>query len=188
MKIIATPTRDQVYAGFAYDLTKLLKYSSEVMCNIAQGTILPNLRTNLAREAIQAGATHILFIDSDMRFPYDTIKILETHNEDIVAANCKMRGKDEWTARKDEKIVGSEGKKGLEEVDTVGFGIMLIKISVFEKILQPWFSTPYDHDIGKHVGEDVYFCTMARGAGFKIKVDHDLSRQVRHAGLVEFGI
>ncbi len=186
MKAICTPTRDQLYAGFTYDLVNLIKVSPETIFTITQGTLLANLRELLAKTCVENNITHLLFIDSDMRFPPDTMERLVKRDCDIIGANCKQRTQDEWTARKDGKFIDSFGKKGIEEVDTLGFGVTLIKTSVFKKMAEPWFSTPWDGT--KHVGEDVYFCTMARIAGFKIMVDHDLSKEIKHAGLVEFGI
>ena len=188
MKIIATPTKDTVNAGFAFDLAEAIRWTPDAIFCIAQGAILPNLRNMLAKKALETKATHIIFIDSDMRFAPDTIHKLVKRNKDIIASNCKKRTQDEWTARKDGKPVSSEFKKGIEEVDTIGMGVTCIKTSVFEKMAEPYFSTPWDTQEKKHVGEDVFFCHMAREAGFKIFIDHEVSGKVKHAGLVEFGI
>ncbi len=188
MILIATPTRDTVNSKFTYDLVNLVKESPDTAFAISEGSLLPNLRSLLVKAAQKAGATHILFIDSDMRFPADTVKRLLAHNVDIVGANCKQRTQNEWTARKDGKFISSEGKTGLEEVDTLGFGVTLIKLSVFEKLSEPYFHTPFDTQERKHVGEDVYFSTIVKESGLKIFIDHDISKQVKHAGLVEFGI
>lgn len=186
MIAICTPTRDTVNAGFAYDLISLLRRTSEAIWTVSQGTLLCNLRGLLVKTALSNGASHILFIDSDMRFPDDTLNQLLLRDKDIIAANCKQRTQNEWTARKDETFISSQNKTGVEIVDTVGMGVTLITRKVFETIPEPWFATPWDGT--KHVGEDIYFCEMARRAGFTINIDHDLSQQVRHAGLVEFGI
>ena len=39
---------------------------------------------------------------------------------------------------------------------------------------------------GCFIGEDMYFCREAQKAGFKVYIDHDLSKQVRHIGVLEF--
>lgn len=186
MIVIATPTRDNVNGGFAYDLVNLIKHSPEAIFTIANGSILSNLRCLLAKTAVEEGASHILFLDSDMRFPEDTLKKLLSHNLDIVGANCKQRTQDEFTARKNGKFISSKNKTGIEEVDIVGCGVTLIKTDVFKKLDKPWFSMPWD---GKsHIGEDVFFCTIAKDAGFKIFIDHDLSQNIRHVGDIELGI
>lgn len=188
MILIATPTKDMVNAGFAYDLANLISWTPSAVFSIAQGSILPNVRELLANTAIQNKATHIMFIDSDMRFPADIVKNLMKRNLDIVGANCKQRTRDEWTARKDGEFIGSQDEKGVEEIDTIGMGATLIRIGVFEKMVEPYFSMPWDDKEKKHVGEDVYFCMKAKEAGFKIFIDHDVSQKVKHAALIEFGL
>ena len=75
---------------------------------------------------------------------------------------------------------------GLEQVDSVGCGVMLVRLSVFDALPQPWFSTPYNGR--EHIGEDLYFCQQARAVGFDVWIDHDLSQRVRHTGTVELGV
>jgi hypothetical protein len=184
MILVATPARDTVNATFTYDLMQL---EGDFKFAISLGTYIPNNRIALVNQAIESKSTHILFIDSDMRFPKDTIARLLAHKKDVIGANCRQRTQDEWTARKGGKFVGSG--KGIEEVDTLGFGVTLIDMNVFtgklRKMPEPWFQMPYHTQDKKLVGEDVYFCTVAKEAGFKIWIDHDLSQEVRHTGSVE---
>ena len=39
---------------------------------------------------------------------------------------------------------------------------------------------------GGLVGEDVYFCKLARERGFDVFVDHDLSKDCGHVGMLEY--
>jgi len=184
--IIATPTRDSVQATFAYDLAQLIKHSPEAEFMVALGTWIQNNRTNLVRESLKMGASHILFIDSDMRFPKDTLERLLKHDKDIIGANCRQRTKDEWTATIDQKFISSTDRTGLQIVNTLGFGVTLIKKIVFKDIPEPWFQMPYDTKEKKFVGEDSYFSVVAGEQSFDIWIDHDLSQEVRHTGSVEF--
>lgn len=188
MRIICTPTRDNVTAGFAFDLAQLVSKHPETMFTVCQGSLLSNLRTSLVDAAIAGHFAKTIFIDSDMRFPPDTVQRLIDRKVDIIGANCKQRTQDQWTARKDDQFISSIGKTGIEEVDTIGFGVTLIRTEVFLRLVKPWFAIPWDTSVNKHVGEDVYFCHMAREAGYKIYVDHDLSQEVKHSGAIEFGI
>lgn len=189
MIVVATPTRGEVLATFTSDLIQLLGKTSGAVWYPAIGSIIVNNRTLLVHKAAETKATHILFIDSDMRFPADTLERLLAHKKDIVAANYRQRTRDLWTARKQDKWVDSTGKEGLEEVDTVGFGAMLINMNVFTSKLRAVppnaFSMPFDNSTGIFVGEDVYFCTVARDKGYKVWIDHDLSQEVKHTGSVE---
>lgn len=181
MIAICTPSRDVVTAGFAFDLVQLVKKNPLSFFTVSLGTLLPNQRTELVKRSIEGHASHILFIDSDMRFPDDTIERLKAHDKDIVAANCRHRQANKWTAG-----FSSKGKTGLTEVKSIGFGVTLIRTDVFFKMAEPWFATPYDGV--NFIGEDVYFCHMAKEAGFKIYIDNDLSQDIKHTGSVDFGV
>jgi hypothetical protein len=75
---------------------------------------------------------------------------------------------------------------GLEEVESIGMGVMLISRKVFEKLSEPWFETPWRTDKRGYIGEDVFFCRKATAAGFKIYIDHDVSKEIGHIGTFEF--
>lgn len=187
MIVLATPTRDTVTAGFAADQAKLYRHNPELKFAALLGIYLGNLRQSAVSIAQQVGASHLLFIDADMRFPEDTLDRLLAADKDIIAANYVMRTMPEWwVARKAGQVVSSVGRSGLEQVDSVGCGVMLIRLGVFDDLPRPWFSTPWngvDHD-----GEDLYFCRLARAHGFAVWIDHDLSQAVRHTGSVELGV
>lgn len=75
----------------------------------------------------------------------------------------------------------------LVEADWIGFGYVLVKAKVFEKIKFPWFSNRADTTDGidgivQWTGEDVYFCRKAIENGFKIHVD--LNVKLGHHGSV----
>lgn len=195
MVIIAMPTHGMMQAATAADFAYLMRHSPDTEWAIGYGTYVQNNRTNLVHTAVKGKhdsglkATHILFIDSDMRFPKDTLERLLAHKKDIIGANARSRTEDVWVARKDEKFISSVGKKGIEEVDTLGFGIILIDLKVFTSKLRGLppncFAQPFNTFNGNFVGEDIYFCTIAREKGWKIWVDHDLSQEVKHIGQVE---
>lgn len=173
MTIICTPTRDAIQAGTVFDLIQLVKKSPQAYFSVSQGTILPAQRTGLVKEAIERHFGHILFIDSDMRFPEDLLERLRAHGKDIVGVNYRQRNADKWAAG-----ISSEDKKGLEEVDALGFGAILIRTEVFIAVEAPWFANPYDGQ--GFVGEDVFFCRKVKEAGYQIFVDHDLSQDIKH--------
>ena len=189
MICIATPTRGQIEASTASDIVQLMKHSPEADWALSFGSIIANNRTLLVHTAVKAKATHLLFIDTDMRFPKDTLERLLAHKKDIVGVNCKQRTRDEYISTKGGKFVTSKGKTGLEEVDTTGLGCTLIDMNVFTSPVRGLppncFAQPFDNSTGMFVGEDVYFCTIARDKGFKVWIDHDLSNEVKHIGSIE---
>lgn len=187
MILVCTPANRTVQATFAFDLAELIRHDPECEFAISQGSILANNRNALATMALSnPRITHILFIDSDMRFPPDVSRRLEARDVDIVGANCRSRNRKNNTASKGGNFISSKDKSGPEEVDALGFGCTLIKADVFRSIEKPWFAMPFDGT--KLVGEDVFFCKKARDAGFKIFVDHDVSQRVRHTADDELAV
>lgn len=195
---VCTPARDMVHTMFTYDLVNMvcfhtLNTNDAVSLKISEGTLIANQRAELTLDAMREGCSHVLFIDSDMRFPQDMISRLLAHDLDIVATNCARRriptGPTAQIYKPDgerELIWTMPDSAGLQEVHSVGMGVMMIKSSVFKALAEPWYETPWRHDKRGYIGEDVYFCRKARDAGFKILIDHDVSKEIGHVGMFEF--
>lgn len=192
MIAICSPTRESFHSRFTSDLVQLVqKEGLEVLFLVSEGTLLCNQRTDLVRAALISECTHILFIDSDMSFPVNTLERLLAHDKDIIGANCIQRGTGYPTAATPEGILlSSKNMKGIDKIGSLGFGVMLIKAEVFRKTPFPWFATPYEGTIedGKFIGEDRFFCYKATEAGFEIWMDHDLSQEIGHIGTYQYRI
>jgi len=196
---ICLPCRDQVNTGFAYDLAVLtanwsathIPEGGKLYVFTSMGTLIANQRQELVLEAMQAGCSHILFLDTDMRFPKDTLDRLMAHDEPIVAANYATRRMPVKTVAFSSDqgwdcVYTTPESEGLEEVHSVGMGVMLIKREVFEKMELPWFHLGYSMKTHSFSGEDIFFCRSARKHGFKVLIDHGLSKQVKHIGSFEY--
>jgi hypothetical protein len=199
---ILIPTRDFVNSGFAFDLARLVGYTigssdNKVVIYSSSGTLLSSQRQDLARDAVEAGCTHTLWLDSDMRFPKDTILHLLERDQDIICANYAKRrfptepiavkknvpGED---AEKINRVYTEDDSTGLVEVDYCGMGVMLVKAEVYKKMEYPWFAIPWVPAAEDYIGEDVWFCRRAYENGFKTMVDQDLSKEVHHIGTFEY--
>lgn len=151
-------------------------------------------RTWLVNAAIKNGATHLLFVDSDMTFPDDTIPRLLAHDKEIVACEYNKR---EFPLKGVHEPMEDEGydptddatKDKLYKAKYAGTGLMLIKLSIFEKLGlpseehprgNPWFSFGRDSQGALVMGEDVWFCNVARDAGFDTWIDPSI--KVGHVG------
>lgn len=190
--VICTPSRGEVRAEYTSDLVELIRQNPTVRYASALGCYVGNLRQNLAETVLSCGASHLLFIDSDMRFPVSTVKRLLKADRPVMGANCRIRTANGTTARRLVngvwQMVDSANSTGYEEVDVLGFGVTLINMKVFQKLERPWFAMPWDSQSNNYVGEDVYFSFKARDAGFGIWIDHDLSREIGHIGNVTLEI
>lgn len=164
--------------------SKFDNYEPGVKLSVARGSLLCQQRTDLVEDALASKCDYILFVDDDMVFSQDTIQLLLEADKDIIAANCVTKTMPPVpTARSlpGKPIYTRPDSTGVEEVLTVGTGIMLIKSSVFAKLPKPWFSQPWLAN-GNQQGEDVYFCQKARAHGFSIYISHDVSKNVLHTG------
>ena len=199
--VVCVPCRDQVMSGFCFDLAKLMEYEgrrNKVDIEVMQmmGTLIFTQRERLSEEALKWKADYLLWIDSDMRFPKDSLEVLLSRNKDIVGVNATTRVEPikptalnlEITSKTDHAWhpVNSLHKTGIEQVTAVGFGRTLVKADILGKIPRPWFNVMWS-DHGAIIGEDIHFCVKAQDAGYQVYVDHELSGVIGHIGTRTFG-
>lgn len=158
-----------------------------LMANCCGSRITSN-RNQLVKMAQRKGATHILFIDTDMIWPNDALQRLLTHGRDIVCATTCKRGDEEGIpigcaiAQEGGKPGVVEVRGGLVEMRLVGSCFMLIRMEVFDKIGLPAYYEPPDAENGDAFGEDITFCKLATAAGYRIWLDYNLSAELGHLG------
>jgi hypothetical protein len=188
-------------SGFCFDLAKLVQYEAlrgkvEIELLQMQGTLIFTQRERLAEEALKWGAEYLMWVDSDMRFPKETLEDMLKHNVDIVGVNATTRREPiKPTALnlviQNEKEhswipIDSLNNNGIEKCTAVGFGFTLVKADVFKKVSRPWFNVMWS-DHGAIIGEDIHFCIKCQDTGYDVYVDHDTSRQIGHIGTRSFG-
>lgn len=193
---VGVPARDQVMTGFFHSASMMFAASAvhpdiEISLSTSAGTLIADQRQKLAQAMLDDGADWLLFLDSDMRFPKETLLRLLSRNAPFVTCNyTTRRAPAEPVAFKrigtQEKLYTDPDSEGMEECAANGLGVALIHRVVFEKTAKPWFNIPYIPGVDGHWGEDVWFCNQVRKAGFDIFVDHDLSKEVKHIGLREY--
>lgn len=186
---ICTPSRGQVEAGYAKSLANLTAELSRSNINyevfMSLGSVVSQLRIDLATMALEKKFEWILWLDSDMHFPHDTYNKLVSHKKDIVAATYSTRYKPQRSvafidkSNYDKRLTE---RQGLHPVWAVGMGCMLTHRSVFETLPTPWFNHEWDFRTESFMGEDIYFCKTAENYNYKIYVDVDLSKEIGHYG------
>lgn len=181
MKIlIAVPCMSMLPVEY---VNSLLKLEHEGQCDIVHfpNSLIYSARDKLAFMAVQEKYDYLLFIDSDMVVPPDSIKRLLSHKKDIV---CGLYFKRQYNY---EPVIYKElkfsllnhptvepitdYKDGLIEIEGCGMGLCLIKTEVFKTILQHDYSC---FEPLPHLGEDFAFCIRARNSGYKIYCDTTL--------------
>jgi hypothetical protein len=152
------------------------------------GSVIITAREQLVEQALAGDATHLLFIDDDMGFKSDCLNIALSRNAPIVIANYR-RKTPPWTftaRRGKDEIITRPVSPELEEASFGGFGFALIRRDVLEATKRPRFLNQYVEDYGtekwQYTTEDFAFYEAARAAGFKVLVDHEISRRVWHVG------
>jgi len=139
---------------------------------------LADARNSLIQQAQFEGCRRIFMLDTDQVYPPDTLTKLMNHGKDICGVRVHRRYPpfDPIFLRWDEevkkyyRIPDEEMFSGnLVEIDATGTGALLINMEIFDRIEEPWFKVVTDP--GARTGEDIYFCTKARKAGFRIFVD-----------------
>jgi hypothetical protein len=133
--------------------------------------------------------THLLWVDTDniCQKPQDpniALQQLLACNVPIVSGLYRAKQKEgfNWAAWMDAHLPDKIGFTPVQswngnffQVDTVGFGFVLVKREVFEKIPAPWFEWA-----SPAPSEDFNFCIKARKHGYVINVFADI--QLDHKG------
>jgi len=150
-----------------------------------RSSLLPQSREDLLKGAIESGCTHVLFLDSDMKFPKETLHHLLQQNKQVIGANYvrKCIPALPVACGLDKKICFADANKpDLEPVLHTGFGVMLIDLEVMKDIPQPWFQIMWSEELQCYTGEDSYFFNLLHEAGVPVYVDNVLSHEVAHIG------
>lgn len=168
------------------------KYASQFVMKI--DTQVEKSRNKMVKSAVEMGATHLMFIDSDMVFGPNQIDKLVDRDLDIVGGIYYGRMNPIPQAfriinRGFLPIDPTTEHGPLVDVAFVGAGFLLIKMSVFKRLEPPFFRHSYEYDrlgidypgpLLDPFGEDVYFGMLAREAGVKVYCDIDC--EVGHVG------
>lgn len=180
MKIlIAVPCMDTNPVGFTHSLAVVNKPQGCVL-SMLSGSLVYESRNNLCKQALNIGADYIMWFDSDMIFPQDTIEKMVKHMENgleivsglyfrrakpytpvIFKSYTEMEDRIQWEDYNDYP-------NELFEIAGCGFGCVMVKTEILLDLAlsyRNWFM-PY-----KNSGEDMSFCFRARELGHKIYCD-----------------
>lgn len=196
---IGTPTSGNVrveYMESVLALQKDLLYNDKLGIQDIKlfyfcSSVIPKNRQVIVKQAKEWGASHILWIDDDMRFPSLAAKALIQSAKNnpmfrIIGANCiKRQYPIEYmaTALDGKSEVVSNDKTGIEQVLFTGNAFVLMDMSLFDEVSEPWFSFPFNQATGSYGTEDAYFMLKS---GVPVFVDHDVSQLIDHIGYWTF--
>jgi len=181
MKIgICIPTNRQVRPLTVLSLLEMVADSSfKLEIILATGGVsISEHRSFGALIAQKKECDYILFVDDDMVFPHDTLNRLLKVNKDVVgvAANQKVLPLKTTVELRFDKEMPSKPFRA----KSVGTGIILIKMDVFDRIKKPWFYTEFDLNGRMKMGQDIWFCRRIEDQYIEIWCDPTIS--VKHIG------
>ena len=103
-------------------------------------------RNDLVEMALEQKPDYIMFVDTDMTMPPNSLMRLLAHNKDVVGATYNKRvppyetlGRLKPPRPSDEVLA----QGGLWPAEQLPGGLMLVKASVFERLKWPWFYETY---------------------------------------------
>jgi hypothetical protein len=193
---VLIPCRDTLHSAHALCLAEMIKLNTmndiDTHVFMDASTILLTQRERLATEAVNLGAEYLLWLDSDITFPATTAMRLMAHDEPVVACNYIRRQLPAKGVAYE--VIGDWNNplpfdiyNHLVEVQGVGMGCMLIRTDIFSQIPKPWFEFGWSPDSNDHLGEDMILCQKIAAAGYSVKIDSQLSQELRHLGTWAFG-
>jgi hypothetical protein len=202
--LVATPTTGMVRSRYVGSMVRLFSYFPNMPIegrntedrrldfSIIESSTIYQAREDFARDVLRNDYTHLLFVDDDMGFRENVLKMLIERDLPIVSCNYRMKvAPCPFTARSlDGKywVETHENSTGLEQVLMNGFGFSLIKRETLEKLSRPMFLPYYTPQNEKYSTEDTPFFLQLKRLGVDVFIDHDASKLVYHVGTWSFGI
>ena len=189
--LIAVPCMDQVAAPFAHSLA-CLKRVGECMISFQMSSLIYDSRNSFCKQAISANVDYVLWLDSDMTFPADTLERMVKHMEDgrDIVTGLYFRRRRPFSPVLYKELVGGDEPRWTEfdklpaegelfEVAGCGMGCCMMRKDILVDVAlnyKTWF-TPIEH-----FGEDLAFSLRARELGYKMWCDPTI--KLGHIGQV----
>ena len=155
-----------------FSAVSVIKYPATLY--VRKSCYVHDARNKIVSKAMDEGYTHLMFIDSDMKFPRDGINRLIEQEKDVIGGlyfRRQIPHRPTINTLENHKIVVPYKfpKDKTFKVWSVATGFMLIDLKVAKKIKPPWFG--FGNYKGQSMGEDVYFCKKVNDHKFGVWVD-----------------
>jgi hypothetical protein len=199
---IAMPCYDNVKIATMISIAKLVKELTQAglkfEINTMKSPYIAYARNILTARFLQRKEDHLLFIDADLEFEPECVLKMLLADKDVICTPYRVKTNEPTVVKYTVSIPDPKNIKifgpGLVEINNGPAGMMLIKRKIFEKLIKDypdkeitvntnedtfpddlrvynfWDSNFKD---GVWRGEDIYFCDLARQAGFKVYANLD---------------
>lgn len=184
--LICIPCMDTVSTVFFRAMMNL-QCVGDVEYQITQSTLIYNARNQLCHDAIVRGFDRMLWFDSDMEFPPDTmLRLMDDMDAGRELVSGLYFGRHEpirptiFTEIEYQKVEGSNQvipyaktydeypEDKVFEIAGCGFGCVMVTVDLCRRIADK-FGLPFSPLIG--FGEDISFCKRATDLGVKLYCD-----------------
>ncbi len=195
---VCIPSAGMVHMGFAYSLVSMFgevyKYGLpsnpeytdiELTLDVLQSSVIHANREYLVDRAIEAGCTHVMFLDDDMTFNPAILDLMLSRKKAIVCVNYMTKSDDPKFVAVDllgQRVPTKEDSTGLQKIAYSGFGVSLFDINVFKQTPKPWFLPEYIENVNTYTTEDNPAYAKFRKQGYSVYLDQDASKWVAHYG------
>ena len=196
---VLTPSTGICQMGYAQSLARMVAYFAQVRvfadCDTQYITTDSVIGSGIAEnyenmvikylEDKNVHWTHFLSVEDDMTFQPDCLHILASRKLPIVGANYSTNKGSPLrftAAGLKDRVLTTKKSTGVEQVGLLPQGFTLVAREVYEKLPHPWFLMGYSEKSGNYVYQDYYFSEQAKKKKYKLWVDHDVSKKIRHIG------
>lgn len=181
--------RSELNVQFVKSLIEMLFVTAEAEHEIQTAFYdyydVSEMRNVATLDAIKFGVDFVFYMDADMVYPSDTVVKLLAHNVDVVGGMYNTRKLPtlpvhfrKLTLDKDFGAASNRDYKfntGLQETEAAGFGGVLVKRQVLEKMSMPYFQVIRKEDGSGFWGEDIYFYKVLKDLKIKSFVDTSIN-------------
>lgn len=175
--LIAVPTAEMTRYGVFYDYLNMLQFPTGTSISFSRGQSPAAGRNVLIQHALDAGFTHIFFVDDDVLVKPDTLSQLMKHDKDIVSALYLMRNHPHNPIIFDQVAPDgrchthflNDSETGLIPIVGCGLGSCLINTNVFRVLEKPWIRLG-ELD-SENWTDDLGFFNRVRKVGFAMYCD-----------------
>lgn len=181
---ICVPSGALVHADFALCLATMTHALSHVPLGLisAKSAIVADARNMGVDFALEIGAAFLLFIDSDIIFPRDSLQRLLERNLDVVGATYSRRTPPIQALGDVSPYQPSDAPAGLILMNRMPAGFLLVRTKLFESLARPIFRFRADERTGTNISEDYDFSDRINQSGHRIWCDRQLTRELGHIG------
>lgn len=200
--LIAVPTMSTVPAGFFACFSEL-RTNGMARLGVVSNSLVYEARNSLAINAVESGCDYILWLDSDMMVPPDTLLRLLQDAEETGAEYVSglyftrafpvrpmITKTIEWEqdaetgeAHNTVELYTDYPKDSVFEIDGGGFGCVLTSVNLIADVTEHFKGSPFAPL--PTFGEDFSFCWRVKQLGRKMLCDSHV--KCRHIGVYLFG-